>query len=94
MILVFRVDVWTIIADIRYMKAVNPVAMLNDTYPSTTMTQFFSSTLDLTDPGIWRNEQYIDVEGFRNIAAHAKPMNMVTGCMVQRRIREFGIVFR
>ena len=62
------------------------VAMLNDTYPSATMTQFFSSTLDLTDPGIWRNQQYIEVEGFRNIAPHAKPMKAVTGSMVRRRI--------
>ena len=63
------------------------VAMLNDTYPSTTMTQFFSSTSDVNDPGIWRNQQYIDVEGFRNIASHAKPMKAVTGSMVHRRIR-------
>jgi len=69
------------------MKAVNPVAMLNDTYPPPIMTQFFCSTLDLSDSGIWRNQQYIDVEGFRNIAVHAKPMKVVTGYIVQRRIR-------
>jgi len=88
MILFFRMNVYsTTIADIRNMKAVNPVAMLKETYPSTTMTQFFSSTLDPTDPGIWRNQQNIDVEGFRNIAPHAKPMKAVTGSMVQSKIR-------
>ena len=65
--------------------------MLNDTYPSTRMTQFFSSTLDCNDPGIWRNQQYADVEGFWNIAPHAKPIKVVTGSIVQRRIRWFGI---
>jgi hypothetical protein len=62
------------------------VAMLNVTYPSTTITQFASSTLDVSDLGISRNQQNIDVEGFRNIAPHAKLMKAVTGSMVQRRI--------
>ena len=63
------------------------VAMLNDTYPSTTMTQFFSSTLDSGDQGSRRNQQCIDVDGFRNIALHAKPIKAVTGSIVQRRVR-------
>jgi hypothetical protein len=57
--------------------------MLNDTHPSTTMTQFFHSTSDLSEPGILRNQQNLDVEGFLNIASQAKPIKAVTGIVVQ-----------
>ena len=63
------------------------VAMLNDTYPSTTTTQFFSSTLAWIDSGTSRKKQNPDVSGFRNIAPSAKAIRMITGSMVQRRSR-------